>query len=390
MQYINKTITADGFAVNFLLNNVSGFFGCAENLAVDMLENVSSEILLFAYDKGYFTLGKRIKDALLQKGKKLSCFCLDEECNLDFTLNKLLGEVAFYSTIIVIGDSNLAISLKGKVSENVNFYYFPIDFEFDRFLCEENSKNSKLIFDQKVYFESKKNKLLNGIKSVLSKRIAFIEMRVYELIGGLFSENGAFLALLEGQDSLREYFKKPNLVNLVLAQFYCSVAISCLPVDFCPLYCSQIALKQQSVADGCDLEFTFYKLLLKIYSLYFNNNINFIAQLPDILSEREQLEKLSLCESKALPDFLYDNKKVESIRKLLNSDNQLKQITFEQLNQIEPLEKTFKKIYAGRKYTVEHYGEKQRAKSIGLCSLLTQKTSALKVIWADGVLQYFN
>ena len=150
MQYINKTITADGFAVNFLLNNVSAFLGCAENLAVDMLKNVSDEILLFAYDKGYFTLGKRVKDALLQNGKKISCFCLDEECALDFTLNKLLGEGVAYSTVIAVGDSNLAISLKSKVSEGTNFYYLPTDFEFDRFLCEQNSKNSNLIFDKKI------------------------------------------------------------------------------------------------------------------------------------------------------------------------------------------------------------------------------------------------
>lgn len=390
MEIFKKDITAEGFAVNFLLNDVDLYFEDAHEKCLNLLSEENGEILIFTFDKGYYAVGKRVKDVLIQNGKKVSCFCLDYGANLNGVLKKILSEIGDFSTVIAVDNLNLAVNLKSLICDKTQFIYLPLDFEFGAFLCERFCKNSKVIFDKTVFNNLKKNKILSGIKSVLAKRIITAEMCVYQLIDGFFDENELLLAFEEGQENLRKYFKKADVKLLLLSQCYCSCLISKLPVSFNPLYCSLVAGKLCDSADESDLEFTFYKILLKIYYLYLNNNIDFIAKLPDIISEKKQLEKLGFTVRESFHDYLFNLQKTSAIKSKLLSDNNLKDIILEQINLNASVEKTFKKIYAGRKYTVEHYGEKERAKSISLALLLSDKNSLLKVIWADGVLQYFN
>lgn len=389
MNYCKKNITADGFAVSFSLNGIEGYFDCAEDVCERLLKDVDGEIMLFAHDRGYYALGKRVKDRLTAIGKQVSCFCFDDGFDCELSVKKIISDENRFSCAIVIGDGFAATTIDKLIGEKP-LLFLPLDFEFDAFLIGLKNKNRALVFDRAVYTAIKKNKLLNGIKSVLSKRIAYVESYVYQLIGEVIENLDATSTLNYGQELLKEYLKTLKIQTLVLSQFLCSVAILNLPIAFAPCDCSAVALKMQSSADGCDLEFVFYKALLKIYYLYFNNDINFISQLPDVIFEREQLNEFALSPVQNLPKFLFDNERISQIKEKTLNNEQISSIVLQQLNQVSELEKTFKKIYAGRKYTVEHYGEKERAKAVSLSPLLSEKFSALQIVWADGVLQYFN
>ena len=390
MQTANNFITVDNFAVNFLLSNTNAFLGKAEEIYFNSVKKQSERILIFCYDADYFLLGKRVKDLLIKNAKSVTCYSLERSVPLKPSIEKIFANEVGFNAVLAVGNEKIAAAVAPFVNESKNFAFMPTDFDFSFFLCSGSGKNCSLIFDSAIFSLAKKNKVLSGLKSVVSKRIIFIEMRVNQLIGGYLEQKEAISAFEKGQEMLNLFLKDLNVMHLILAQFYCGVAISVISCCFEPMQCSIVAEKLLDNSGFGEREFLFYEILLKIYMLYFNNPIDFICKLPNVISDREQLERLGLlgCENYFEP--LYDTKRLSLIKGEIKGDSELKQEVEKQLETIFSLKKIFKSVYAGRKYTVEHYSQKQRSTALKLAPLTCNKPSALKLVWADGVLEYIN
>ena len=378
-----KIITAQESAVSFLPKNVTAQFGFAQKIAVKLCENYN-KILIFCTDQGYFTLGKSVKDELLSSNLLVTCFCLDKDCFTPKNVQKLLADESGADCVIVVGDDELALNFKKLLSSEFKLIFMPLSFDFGAFLqCEEVS-NISLVFDDEVFASLSKNKLLSGVKSVLSKRITFIESAVYELIGGLLSEKEYLSLAVYAQECLLNYLSSRSLQSLIRAQFFASLAIGSLPIQNSPLSCASQIVDYEGLAEFGEREYMFYQMLLKIYSLYQNNDTDFLVKLPCpidcFLEGNNQISNL--------PEFVFDGQRLAECKRAVKDSERIKQSVNKYLAELESLEKVFYSIYAGRKYTVQNYNQKQRTSALKQAPLACAKISLLKLIWADGVLEY--
>ena len=76
-------------------------------------------------------------------------------------------------------------------------------------------------------------------------------------------------------------------------------------------------------------------------------------------------------------------------KKAMASGELLKEIKA-QLAQIEGDSLMLKKQYGGRKYSVEHYNAKQRARALYLAPYVTEKLTAFHLLFASGITQYLK
>ena len=60
------------------------------------------------------------------------------------------------------------------------------------------------------------------------------------------------------------------------------------------------------------------------------------------------------------------------------------------LSKIESESLALKKEYGGRKYSVEHYSSKQRAKALYLAPYINGKPTAYDLLFASGVTQFLK
>ena len=389
---INSALAVESSTASIILNKNLRCGNCLEVIKQELSQNSQKAIL--CYEKGWYELGKSIKD--LFGGQNLACFCLDEEIPFLQSAPKLLNSVNNLQELIVIGDEQLALfALDYCLKSSARVTYIPLDFEFSSFLLRAlENNNNLLIIDENLLSACGKNKVADGIRCVLSKKIFFVEMLVNQSIAGLFDCKRAENCLNEGLKELKSYLATRSLEKLILALLYVTASEYLSGCGNIASSASIILLKMQNLSLKGEREYLLYKMILRSYELYFTNDTSFTLSLPGVVVEENEINALFANEyikkQIALPDYLYDIKRIEEYKSKITANKELLKVIKQQLEQIEEDSAMLKRQYGGRKYSVEHYNAKQRSKALYLAPYITEKPTAFHLLFASGFTQYLK
>ncbi|MBR4419627.1 MAG: hypothetical protein IKT32_01990, partial [Clostridia bacterium] len=90
------------------------------------------------------------------------------------------------------------------------------------------------------------------------------------------------------------------------------------------------------------------------------------------------------------PFCAFDIKKAEEYKQIILKDGKIIDLIKTQIANLDENAKLLKKEYGGRKYSVEHYSLKQRAKALSLAPYITSEFSIFHLLFASGLTQYFE
>ena len=388
----NGTLAVENSTASIIFNNNLRFGSSLETVSKELLTNSVKGLL--CYEKGWYEVGKSIKDLFSSQG--ITAFCLEEEVPFLQTAPKLLNSISNLQELVVIGDEQLALfALDYCVSTNIKIVYIPLDFEFSCYLLRIlNNTNHLLILDENLLSACGKNKIADGIRCVLSKKIFFIEMLVNQSICGLLPSEKADFYLKEGLKQLKNYLALKQLKNLIFALVSVTVGEYFSGCGNIATSASEILLKFQKLSLKGEREYLLYKMVLRAYELYFVNDTSFTLSLPGVVVEENEINNLFANEyikkQITLPPYLYDLKKIEEYKKVIVANENLLSLIKQQLAQIEEDNAMLKRQYGGRKYSVEHYNAKQRSKALYLAPYITEKPTAFHLLFASGFTQYLK
>ena len=350
---------------------------------------------LLCYEKGWYEAGKQIKDLICGVG--ITCFCLDDNVPFEKKAVKLLDSVQSLQEIVVVGDEQMALfALKYCTGKALRVIYIPLDYSFASYLlfAVQRGKDDLLLIDESLLLQCGKNKLADGIRTVLSKKLFFVEMLVNQAIEGDIPNEKAEILLNNGQKSLTNYLKSGRICDLVIALVLSVIGESCLRVGNVVRSASELLLRMQSLSLSGEREYLLYKMVLRAYELYFLNDTTFTLSIPGVVLEEAEIKSLYASDYAQpkiyLPKYIYDFDAIESLKKKVMQNGELLKEIKAQLAQIEGDSITLKKQYGGRKYSVEHYNAKQRAKALYLAPYITEKPTAFHLLFASGVTQYLK
>lgn len=348
--------------------------------------------VILCHDSGWFEAGREIKENL--KGEK-TCFCIDDIPEFEKGATLLLDSVKDINYLVVIGSEELAIfAVNYCADKQIKIIYTPLDTCFSQYFLQlVNCENLYLALDGTRLNKVGKNRLTDGVRSVLSKKILLVEMRANEYIAGLSPSNEAKILLETALKNLNAYLSNHLIENLV-----CAILLSCLAevkagAGNVARSATNVLLKIQKLSLKGEAEYLLYKMVLRAYALYFKNDTSFTLKLPGVVIEEEQLNDLFSGNGKIIPyipPFFNKLQEVERIKKEIVEKGNIVEIINEQISQIENDEIILKKEYGGRKYSVEHYNAKQRSTALLLAPYLTDKPCAYHLLFASGFTQYLK
>ena len=389
---VNGTLAVENSTASIILNNNLRYGSSLELVSREL--SVTTVKALLCYEKGWYEIGKSIKD--LFTSQNITAFCLEEEMPFLKSAPKLLNSVKNLQELVVIGDERLALfALDYCASTNIKMVYIPLDFEFSCYLLHIlDNRNHLLILDENLLSACGKNKIADGIRCVLSKKIFFIEMLVNQSIEGLLPSEKADFYLKEGLKELKNYLALKKLDKLISALVLVTVGEYLSGCGNIASSASQILLRMQKLSLNGEREYLLYKMVLRAYELYFANDTSFTLSLPGVVVEEGEINSLFANEyikkQITLPPYLYDLKKIEEYKEKIVANENLLKLIKQQLAQIEEDSAMLKRQYGGRKYSVEHYNAKQRSKALYLAPYITQKPTAFHLLFASGFTQYLK
>lgn len=374
----------------------------AKNLQCGSFESIIPSALskngvkaLMCYEKGWYEVGKRIKDLFGSKG--ITCFCLDEGIPFEKNAVKLLSSVNNLQELVVIGDEQMALfALNYCLKNSARVIYIPLDFSFGNYLLSavEMGGSNLLLLDEDLLSQCGKNKLADGVRTVLTKKIFFIEMLVNQAIEGVIANNQAKTLLNEGQKSLQDYLQGGAISDLAIAIIFTVMGECYSGAGSIVRSASDLILRMQRLSLSGEREYLLYKMVLRAYELYFSNDTSFTLSLPGVALEEAEIKSLYANDYVKpqiyLPSFLYDQEAVNGFKKKAMASGELLKEIKAQLAQIEGDSLMLKKQYGGRKYSVEHYNAKQRARALYLAPYVTEKSTAFHLLFASGITQYLK
>ena len=362
----------------------------AESLQVD------GKRVLLCFDSGWFAVGKSLKDRLKEE-HDLVCFSLEETIYFEEKVVKLLNGVKNISQIIVIGSEPMALFVSRYFDGlNTKVIYLPLDFEFSDFLLNslKNGATNQLVLDEGLLSNCLKNKLADAVRCVFSKRILFIEMCANETIEGLIDKNEGKNQLNKGIKLVDEYLKTRDITTLILAVVLVTVGEFLSGVGNIVSSASEILSKIQNFSLKGEREYLFYKMALRAYLLYFSNDTSCALLPPGLVVEEIELQKifpfLPKKHQTVAPFCAFDIKKAEEYKQIILKDGKIIDLIKTQIANLDENAKLLKKEYGGRKYSVEHYSLKQRAKALSLAPYITSEFSIFHLLFASGLTQYFE
>ncbi len=366
------------------------YFGDAPEYVVNLVSASDGPAVIVSYDEEYFTLGKKIKDFGLEHNRKDVFFCPDKGAAAE-DVRLLLSSVEHASYIIATGSAFLAeICYDYAINNGIAFIWLPTDFDFSPMLKKgENRKDFNVVFDLKYYEKLKKGVQLSGLKSVLSSRILFIEMRVNELINGFALRKPLTSLINDSLKALGKYIVSNDIKELIKANLIRAMLEIALPFAS-PVSAVNLALNAYKTScEKEENEYFAYRILLKLYSLFLNDEGDYLIKLPSIVKCEERIKELKIeSENLYFPAYYGDEQKTKILCEVLRKDEIIK----EYVRILQKAEKNDEKeiyyIYAGRKNTVEAYNAKQRAEALKLAPILQQGDSLFKIMWAAGYIEY--
>ena len=318
---------------------------------------------LLCSEKGWYEAGKRIKDSL--GGRLVSCFCVDENLPFEKKAVKLLNSVSGLDELVVIGNEQMALfALNYCLNSGARVIYIPLDFSFGSYLLAAVNRggNDLLLLDENLLSQCGKNKLADGVRTVLTKKIFFVEMLVNQSIGGVILNNQAKNLLNEGQKSLKNYLQSGLVSDLAIAVILTSMGEYYSGAGNIVRAAADLLLRMQSLSLSGEREYLLYKMILRIYELYFSNDTGFTLSIPGVVVEEGEIKSLysndysqpKIC----LPNFLYDLDAVNGFKeKCAQGGEILKEIKL-QLSQIEGDTAILKKLYGGRKNSANRFSHR--------------------------------
>ena len=387
------SIAVENSAANFISKN-NVFCGNVLSDLTTQVKNDGVKVVL-CFDAGWYFIGKNIKDLLSEKYKVIS-FSLEQHAHFEECVNKLLSSVSNIEEVIVIGSEELALFAVNYLNNSGRVIYIPLDFDFSEFIVRSLDLKSKhLVFlDENLLNKCYKNKFADGARHVLSKKLVLVEMLINEHIEALLPNNEAKNLLTSAIGDVYKYFTNHSLELLVTAIIKASVAEQKAGVSSIPTLASTILFKSENLSLKGEREYLFYKMVLRAYGMFFTNNTDCTISLPGILLEQEEIAKLFPLEYKGmlakLPNYLYDVEKTKRLKQAVCESSPVLDEINKQLSQIERDTALIKNEYGGRKYTVELYNQKQRAKALSLAPYIAKKPTAFHLLFAQGLTKYFE
>ncbi|MBQ7408533.1 MAG: hypothetical protein IJW13_04590 [Clostridia bacterium] len=355
--------------------------------------NCSSEgrSIIVTYDSGWYLVGKSLKDNTTSK--EVTCFSFDNGLPFLPALEKLLLSVSDAKRVAVIGNQSLALYC-AHFLKDASICFIPTDFNFCAFynLILSGRTDCRLIIDGKLLI-GKKNIAASGVKSILSKNIILLEDAVNRAIGGYFVNNNWQNILKSAIECALKYFETQNVYYIIRGQLFAQAAVYLSGIGNPSEMAAAVLENFANLSEVGEREYFAYKMLVRIYLVYFSNDSSFLIKKGGELLQTEEINRLfPFVANKIInkmPQWVYDDKKVKQYKANAIKEDVLKKIK-EQEGLFERHAQMLRKIYAGRKYTVEHYTVKQRALALNLLPLLSNECGALWLVFADGVLEYIS
>lgn len=351
--------------------------------------------VILCEDLGWFTVGKKIKDELSLRAKVVS-FCVEQDCEYHSVLPKLFESVQKADEIIVIANQNFALfACEYYKNKKVKVVFIPLDFDFCEFFALAcGGENCALVLCEKLLSLCSRNKTTDALRMIYSRQIISAEMLANEVIGGHIANNEAQKLLDESILCAEEYLTKRYLYLLCIALLKGSVAEQKSGVGNIPFLAGKILYRMQNLSLKGEREYLLYKMTLRLYKLYFSNECNFLINLPGRVLEEEEIKGLFKFDYQkhlsSLPYFFNDLTKVDEIKEKIIAKGKFLPVVDKLLSKIESESLALKKEYGGRKYSVEHYSSKQRAKALYLAPYINGKPTAYDLLFASGVTQFLK
>ena len=366
------------------------YFGDAPRFAFYQAVNNGGSAAIVSYDEGYFALGKSIKELSRGSGRKDVFFCLDDGSDAGAAYD-LLRSADGVTTVIAIGAAELAaVCLKYAKAQSAAFLWLPTDFDYAKVISlAEGYKTFNIAFDVNYYEKLKKSTILSGFKSVLASRIMFVEMRVNELLNGFAYRKEIAGHINESLKACGRYISGGNVKELITANLIRAAVENSLPFTNPATAISTVLDSYKTDCIKSENEYFAYGLLLRLYSLFFLDDGDYLIRLPSVVLTEERIKQLKTDgETLYFPSYLSDLKKIDSLCSILRKDEILKSYIRTLTGIIEKDEKEIYYVYAGRKNTVEAYNAKQRGEALRLAPVLQRGESLFKIMWAAGYTEY--
>ena len=386
----NFALAVEKSTASFVNNNLIGC-GVAEKIIGEMISSQKNAVIL-CHDNGWFEAGRQIKQAL--NGNAVS-FSIEDQPNFEKVATTLLNSVKNIDYLIAVGSEDLANYALGYMqNKGGKVIYLPLDMQFSRYFVNLlKTQNCFLILDEQRLLKCGKNRLTDGIRTVLSKKLFLVEMAVNQSIAGGIPKKEAQECIFESLKRVQNYLKQQNVQELILAILIACIGEVCSGVGNIVSSATDILFKIEKLSLRGEAEYLFYKMVLRSYQLYLKNDTSFLLASPGIVLEEEQIDQLFLNSYKkptvSLPLYFNDFCEVQRLKELASNEQVLSLINT-QISEIERDEELLKKQYGGRKYTVEHYNAKQRSKALTLAPYITDKSTLYDLLFVSGFSQYLK
>lgn len=383
-----------------ILSGVVRFFNnlsIAQNFDNDeknsLFNGGEGEHVLLAFDSGWYAVGKEIKENF-GNDRDIVAFCLTDGDPYEDSAEKMLLSVKNPRSLIVIGNENLALKAM-TILKDIPICFVATDFDFCLILSDmikSGNKNNMLIADSDRLKNISKSRIFSGAKSVLSKKILFVEICVNRLIDGLNEFSDTKICLERGQYFLKVFFNSHDIKDLITAQIYSSFALAFCDLGYIPAIAAYLLEKQGSFCEKGESEYLVCKMLIRLYRLYISENHDYIIKNGGINQTAILKEILKPSKNE---DFKYENidftdERLNEIKKILVGDKDIIKLLDSFENDFDTECEELKKLYAGKKYTVENYSKKQRIAALKSSPFLTTGFCLLKLIFSDGILEYME
>lgn len=308
----------------------------------------------------------------------------------DESIAPLLSSVENLGAVVLIGDGTIVERALGVLQKNGytgGVLILPTDFsavDYTVFSLSDGFGEFRFFFDDMYFSSLKKGKYADAVRSVFSKRITFVEMRVNELI----TPDSAFLyakkLLNESVTLCFEYLKNYDYKKLVFAKTAAACALCGLPFGDDTAAIADILSRYGLKTERGEREYLAYKILIKLYSIFFASNVCAV-RVPSYVLQREELKAL-MPDAKIVepPEFYATDC---ALPKTIKGDRRLFDCVKRLNAEIPSLEKIIYIIYGGKRRAEEDYPQSALLQATALAPLLTRGVTLLKVVWAEGFLE---
>lgn len=392
-------------AFSFITERISSSCG---NDALTEEFSVSAEhknAVVLSCDAGFLTFGMKIRGLMRaaaenESGEKSAenlaasvysdtvFFSVGEGDNE--AIAPLLASVEDLCAVVLIGDGAIvekALGVLKKSGYAGGVLILPTDFsvvDYTVFSLSDGFGDFRFFFDDGHFSSLKKGKYADAVRSVFSKRIAFVEMRVNELI----APGSAFLhakkLLNESVTLCFEYLKNYDYKKLVFAKTAAVCALFGLPFGDDTAAIAGILSRYGLKTERGEREYLAYKILIKLYSIFLASNVCAV-RVPSYVLQREELKALIPDAKIAEPPEFYATDC--TLPKTIKDDRRLCDCVKRLNAEIPRLERIIYIVYGGKRRAEEDYPPSVLLQATELAPLLTRGVTLLKVVWADGFLE---